>query len=144
MCMFGAEFKKPTKVFANLEGLKDLNRLCNHNFRHEQLQGKVQVLEQGRLVWRNRTSIAGGYPTEFCKFVAHAVARIGGASLLGDAPPWFQQWEEELKIAAAPDVLRKHAVARSKRGRRADDVGLRQLSLEEENKLLEGRARAGQ
>lgn len=61
-CEYGTDFKKPTYILTNLQGLQKLERRCRH-FKHSVvLSGTTKV--DG--VWRNRTALASSYPHKLC------------------------------------------------------------------------------
>lgn len=61
-CRYGQRFKKPTTILTNLSGLKSLERSCCHRRHDEILCGRVKVQDG----WKNRTELAGAYPSELC------------------------------------------------------------------------------
>jgi hypothetical protein len=83
MCQYGEPHKKSTSILTNQGGFAMLGKVCTGGHKHVGLQGTVRVKEQGKWVYRNRTYLAGAYPTELCECWAQAAVSCAPPQAFG-------------------------------------------------------------
>ena len=75
-CMYGSQFKKPTKLLTTFSSLSLLARQCDGRHEHVLAQGSVKVLlPGGKSKWINRTTLAGAYEPLLCRKWAKLISR---------------------------------------------------------------------
>ena len=84
MCSYGEPFKKETKIVTSCQELQRLEKHCQHRRHSVWLKGQIKVKEQGREKFRNRTTLAGAYPTSLCESFAHALVESRSCAAHGE------------------------------------------------------------
>ena len=76
-CMFGEPFKKPTRIFTNVDVLRRLGLKCCHGRHSEVLRGsEIITTDEGKRVSVPKTRKAAEYPLKLVAMWARALSEI--------------------------------------------------------------------
>ena len=106
-CRFGAHYKKPIRLYANLPGASTLARRCCGCHIHDQLRGTVTF--RGKSRWK--TSLASAYPPAFARAVAVLARDAIAAKILARQGEAFQRGRDcasSDKVAQRNVSLHRH------------------------------------
>ena len=101
-CPFGTTYKKAQLLRSNVPGIEQVGLRCECEVPHEHLDGKVQLVVDGRKQWFWKTTLAGRYPPSFCWLhsdVVHSCCPSGGRSGLAEQvfhPFWTKQLSDAI------------------------------------------------
>ena len=97
-CMYGEDYKKPTRIYTSCKNLHQLAVACCHKKHKCNLRGSEVRLVDGKRKTVPKTQAAGAYPRQLVTYwaqnVSHLVAKSNSVGDLMD-----MQWNHELKAA---------------------------------------------
>eukprot|EP00435_Cladocopium_sp_Y103_P061503 s490_g23.t1 len=106
-CRFGMSYRKRTSLMTNEPAFKALGLLCQGGHTHVHLKGSAKVEVEGKLVYRNRTRMAGAYPPRLCRQWAQIIRQLGGPGSKGKLGSTERHEFEQLLVEAGGSADRK-------------------------------------
>ena len=107
MCMFGSQFKKPTKLLTTFRILPELSRLCDGSHEHVLDQGSSKVRQpDGSFRWINRTTQAVAYSEPLCRRWSLLLSRVAPPRAAIPGATRWQEFEDALLAIQASHSVR--------------------------------------
>lgn len=136
MCQYGESFQKSTRIITSFPPLKRLARKCGHTRHSTWLKGKVKVFDEklSKMIYVNKTALAGAYPEELCRVYADIVS--DHMQLVSHEVNAVQNhWRAALEGAVVRSAAKSRGATKTMHPRTADDQQLCSL-LQEKGGLI--------